>query len=222
MRPRAPLTSRLLLTNQCHSQVCSSFGICMLVHLYASILYVRVFYYHFFSKESLRGRLVNWVEKANFEKIQKLLEISERKRHHEILLTAKNLCELSHSLSPYIIPVIPCPLPIEIVKGEHYVIVDLLNLAPGISSPAKTSETETVGRELVTSTQFGQPSLAREDFGLISQASKEDDMGSRFERLPFANKGSRPTPQASKKVKQVPEQLKTPGARVEDFVPWVP
>ena len=42
------------------------------------------------------------------------------------------------------------------------------------------------------STQSGQPSLAREDSGLVPQASKKDDRGSRLERLPFAKKGSRP------------------------------
>ena len=56
--------------------------------------------------------MVNWVEKASFKKIQKLLEISERERHHEILLTTKNLHELSCSPYPYIIPVIPRPLPV--------------------------------------------------------------------------------------------------------------
>ena len=51
----------LVLTNQCRSQVCSSCGVCMLVHLYAFILYVRVFYYYIFfcAWKSQRGRLVN-------------------------------------------------------------------------------------------------------------------------------------------------------------------
>ena len=43
MRPRVPLTSHLLLTNQCHSQVCSSYRICMSVHFCTFILYFRVF-----------------------------------------------------------------------------------------------------------------------------------------------------------------------------------
>ena len=110
---------------------------------------------------------MNWVEKASFKKIQKLLEISKRKRHHEILLTVRNLCELSRSPYPYILPVIPRPLPTKIVEGEHYVIADLLNLALGSSSPAKNLEIKLVGRELVISTQLGQPSLAREDSGLV-------------------------------------------------------
>ena len=134
------------------------------------------------------------MEKASFKKIQKLLEISEQERHHKILLTVRNLRELCRSRSPYIILVIPRPLPIEIVEGEHYVVVDLLNLAPGSSSSAKTSEIEMVGRELAISTQSEQPSLAREDSGLVPQASEVDDRGSHFECLPFAKKGSRPTP----------------------------
>ena len=107
------------------------------------------------------------------------------------------------------------------MEGEHYVIADLLNLALESSSPAKNSETEVVGRELVISTQSKQPSLVREDFGFVPQASKKDDRGSRLEHLPFAKKGSRPAPQASKKGRRVPEQLKTPGATMEDFFPWV-
>ena len=71
------------------------------------------------------------MEKAGFKNIQKLLEISEREQHHEIILTVRNLHELSRNPSPYILPVIPHPLSIEIEEGEHYVIVDLLNLALG-------------------------------------------------------------------------------------------
>ena len=85
--------------------------------------------YIFYVGKSQRGKLVNWVEKARFKKIQRLLEIYEQERHHEILLIAKNLRELSRSPSPYIILVIPRPLPIEIVEGQHYIIDDLLNLA---------------------------------------------------------------------------------------------
>ena len=85
------------------------------------------------------------MEKDSFKKIKTLLEISKREQHHEILLTTKNLRELSRNPSPYIIWVIPRPLPVEIVEGDNYVISNLLNLALGSSSPAKTSETEAVG-----------------------------------------------------------------------------
>ena len=71
--------------------------------LHSRIIYIYIYY----AGKSRRGRLVNWVEKANFKKIQWLLEIFEQERHHEILLTTKNLRELSRSPSPYIILVIP-------------------------------------------------------------------------------------------------------------------
>ena len=92
-----------------------------------------------------------------------MLEISEWERHHEILLTMKNLRELSYNPSPYTLQVIPRPLPLEIVEGEHYVITDLLTLISSRSSPAQTSETKVVGRELAISLRFHRPSLARED-----------------------------------------------------------
>ena len=60
--------------------------VCVLLHAYfmcarALLLCVAC------AGKNRRGKLVNWVEKASFEKIQKLLEISERERHHEVLIT---------------------------------------------------------------------------------------------------------------------------------------
>ena len=74
------------------------------------------------------------VERANFEKIRRLLEIFEQKRHYEVLLTLKNLHDLSCHPSPYSVLIIPYPLPSEIVEGEHFITTDLLNLIPGSSS----------------------------------------------------------------------------------------
>ena len=134
----------------------------MLVHVHPMYFLNK---YFLRAGKSRRGRLVNWVGKAGFKNIQKLLEISERKRHHETFLIVRNLCELRNNPSPYILPVILRPLPSEIEEGEHYVITDLLNLAPDSSSLAQTSKTEVVGRELVISLLPEQPSLAREDSG---------------------------------------------------------
>ena len=115
--------------------------------------------------KSRRGKLVHWVERAGFEKIQRLLEISEQELHHEVLVTEKNLHDLSRHPSLYSVPIIPRPPPSEIVKGEHFVTTDLLNLIPGSSSPAREAESEAVGRELVINTQLVQPSSASEDSG---------------------------------------------------------
>ena len=38
-----------------------------------------------------RGRIVEWVEKASFARLNKLFEISTAERHHETLLTTRNL-----------------------------------------------------------------------------------------------------------------------------------
>ena len=172
--------------------------------------------------KSRRGILVNWVENASFEKIRKLLEISEVDRHHEVLLTLKNLGGLSGNPTSYSVPFIRRPLPIEIVEGEHYITTDLLNLLLGNSSPAREPKAEVAGRELVICTQPGQTSSASEDSGSASQASRRGERGSHLERLPLARKGSRPTPQVLKRRKGTSEQQKVPGAGVEDFVPWVP
>ena len=111
---------------------------------------------------------MHWVERASFEKIWKLLEISEQEWNHEVLLTMKNLHDLSRHPSPYSVLIIPRPLPLEIVEGEHFVTADLLNLIPA-------------GQELVISTQPMHPSSAREDSGPTLQASRQGERGSRLE-----------------------------------------
>ena len=74
------------------------------------------------------------VENARLDHICWLLEIIERERHHELLFSMKNLQELGANPSPYIVPVLPCPFPNEVVKGENFVLIDLLKSLPGGSS----------------------------------------------------------------------------------------
>ena len=68
------------------------------------------------------------------ENIRQLLEITEVECNHELLLTTKNLRELGPNPFPYIIPVVPRLLPVELIKGEHFVLTDLFKLNPGNSS----------------------------------------------------------------------------------------
>ena len=75
-----------------------------------------------------RGRLVNWVEESSFEKISRLLEVYERERHYKVLLTSENISAMRHNPTPYNLPVIPRPLPLDVVEGEHFVVVDLRRL----------------------------------------------------------------------------------------------
>ena len=74
------------------------------------------------------------MKKARLDLISQFLEITERERNHELFLSVKNLHELGASPFPYIVHVLPRPLPSELVKGEHFVLVDLLKLLLGSSS----------------------------------------------------------------------------------------
>ena len=105
-----------------------------------------------------RGQLVSWVERASLDHIRRLLDIIERERNHELLLSVKNLRELGASPFNYIVPVIPRSLPKELVKGEHFILTNLLKSIPGRSSqegPAQEPRTEVAERGLVS---FVRPS----------------------------------------------------------------
>ena len=66
------------------------------------------------------------MDKASLECIKRLLEIIEAEPNHELLLSVKNLRELGASPFLYIVLVIPRSFPKELVKGEHFVLIDLL------------------------------------------------------------------------------------------------
>ena len=68
-----------------------------------------------------------------FLNISRLLEITERERN-ELLLSVKNSQKLGSNHFPYIAPVIPRPLLGEVVRGEHFVLYDLLKSISGSSS----------------------------------------------------------------------------------------
>ena len=68
---------------------------------------------------------MSWVEKLSFEKIRRLSEIFEQKRHYKVLLTLDNISAVRHNPALYTLPVIPRLLPSDIVEGEHFVVADL-------------------------------------------------------------------------------------------------
>ena len=94
------------------------------------------FFSEIFIGRHKRGRLVSWVEKANLECIRRLLEITEGERNHQLLLYVKNLRELSVIPVPYIVPVIPRPSPVELVRGEYFTLADLLKSIQASSAQA--------------------------------------------------------------------------------------
>ena len=79
------------------------------------------------------------MEKVRLDRICWLLEITKREHHHQLLLQIiclDDLQDLGTRLFPYIVYVLPRPLPNEVVKGEHFVLEDLLRSLPEGSSKA--------------------------------------------------------------------------------------
>ena len=93
-----------------------------------------------------RGRLVNWVEKSSFEKIRRLLEVSERELHCKVLLTPENISSVRHNPAPYNLLVIPHPLPPDVVEGEHFVVADLRRLISCGANSSRDSAVEASSR----------------------------------------------------------------------------
>ena len=89
---------------------------------------------------------MKWVEKYNIEKIRRLLEISERERHYQVLLTKENISDVKHNPAPYTLLVIPWPLPSNFVEGDHFVLADVRRLVSGSASSSKDPVVEASSR----------------------------------------------------------------------------
>ena len=124
------------------------------------------FIYEIFVGMHRQGRLVSWLEKASLDRIIRLLEITEGERNHELLLSMKNLQELGANTFPYIVPVIPHLLPEELIKGEHFILADLLKSIPSSSSQvgsAQEPQAEIAEGALVSIVWPDQSTLAMQD-----------------------------------------------------------
>ena len=107
------------------------------------------------AEEGWKGRLVEWVEKASFENIRRLLEVSEREHHYKVLLTLKNLADIRRNTTCYNLLVIPRLLPSEVVSGEHFVNADLLHLILRGASPSGGAEIEIADQRSVARSPLG-------------------------------------------------------------------
>lgn len=87
-----------------------------------------------------RGRLVEWVEKASFDRLNKLFVISSSERHHQTLLTSKNLLAVVRESQSYIIPILPCLALKVLVSGEHHVLNDLLSYKKAQAAYSKAQQ----------------------------------------------------------------------------------
>ena len=72
-----------------------------------------------------RGKLVEWVEKASFDRLNKLFEIAVDERSCQTLLFVQNLRSVTQVSQPYVLNIIPRRLPKKVVAGEHFVLKDL-------------------------------------------------------------------------------------------------
>ena len=151
--------------------------------------------WYFFSREKY-GAFKPWVEKVEgtrrinaciervfrykarvnnmFLNISRWLEIIERE-HNELLLFVKNSQELGSSPFPYIAPVIPRPLQGEVVRGEHFVLHDLLKSISGSSSQAGSArepQAEIAEGALVSFVRPNQSPLREQDSQAAPQVVK--------------------------------------------------
>ena len=72
-----------------------------------------------------RDRLVEWVEKASFVRLNKLFEIIASERNHHTLLSAQNLFVVVREPQSYVINIIPRQLSKIVVPGEHFILKDI-------------------------------------------------------------------------------------------------
>ena len=164
---------------------------------------------------------MKWVEKSSIEKISRLLEIIERERHYQVLLTRENVSAVRNNPAPYTLPVIPRSLPSNVVEGEHFVLVDVQRLASGGASSSRGLVVE--ASSWVQGAHSAPRSSASSSWGPDSPAAGREASGCGPERILPLAQVIRVAPRVVKiKRKKVLKHRNAPGSRCENFVPWVP
>ena len=141
-----------------------------------------------------RGRLVNWVEKSSFEKIRRLLEVSERERHCKVLLTPENISAVRHNPAPYNLPVIPRPLPPDVVEREHFVVADLRHLVSRGASSSRDPVVEASNRVQGVGSVSGTSTSSSGSSSLSPLAPGWGTRSGHPERLPLPVQVAGPAP----------------------------
>ena len=159
------------------------------------------------AEKGWKGRLVEWVKKASFERIHGLLEVSELERHYKVFLTLKNLADARHNPACYNLPVIPRPLPSEVVDGEHFVNVDLLRLISGGASTFGGAEIELADWRSVAWSPSGSSASNSGGFGSAQPTPRRGKGGSPPERLPLPSRGGKSATRELKVKKKKRRQL---------------
>ena len=166
---------------------------------------------------------MKWVEKSSIEKILRLLKISERERHYLVLLTRENIAAVRRNLDPYTLPVIPRPLPSNVVEGEHFVIADVRRLVSDSASSSRDPVVEASSwvqgaRSALRSSASSSGGSGSSSFAPGRRARR--DCPERF--LPLAQVAGAAPRVVKVKRKRAFERRNAPGSRCENFIPWVP
>ena len=166
---------------------------------------------------------MKWVEKSSIEKIRRILEISERERHYQVLLTRENISAVRCNPTLYTLPVIPRALPSNVVEGEHFVIADVRHLVSGNASSSRDPVVKALSR--VQGARSASRSLASLSGGSGSSSSAPDrrDRRDRPERfLPLAQVAWAVPRVVKVKRKRALGRRNAPRSRCENFISWVP
>ena len=165
---------------------------------------------------------MNWVKKSSFEKIRRLSEIFEQERHYKVLLTLDNISAVRRNPSPYTLPIIPRPLPSDIMEGEHFVIADLQRLISSSAHPSGDPVVEASSRVQGAGSASGSSTSPSEDSNSAHPIPSQRTRSSRPERLPLPGRVAGSAPRVVKiKHKGAAGRRNAPGSKGEDFVPWV-
>ena len=165
---------------------------------------------------------MDWVEKSSLEKIRQLLEISEHERHYKVLLTPDNISTARRNPTPYTLPVIPRPLPSNIVEGEHFVIVDLRRLISSSAHPSRDLVVEASSQVQGTGHASGSSTFPSGDSSSAHPAPSWRIKSSHPEWLPLPDRVVGSALRVVKiRRKGAYEQRNALRSKGEDFIPWV-
>ena len=174
------------------------------------------------AEKGWKGRLVEWVEKASFNKIRRLLEVSERERHYKVLLSLKNLADVRSNPACYNVLVIPRPLPSKFVVGEQFVNADLLCLMSSGASTTEGGKIEIADWRSVARSPSGSSASNSGGSRSAQPSLRWSKGGGPPERLPLPSRGGKYSPRVLKvKKKKAAGRVKAPDNQVRDFIPWV-
>ena len=130
---------------------------------------------------------------------------------------------MRHNPAPYNLPVIPRPLPSDVVEGEHFVIADLRRLVSRGASSSRdptveaSSQAQGVGSASGASTSSSGSSISS------PLAPSQGTRRGHPERPPLPVQVPRPAPWVVRiRRKGAPGRRNASGSKGEDFVPWVP